>query len=76
MYKVIPNEEDNLPKLAQPALRALYGAGITRLEQLADLSEEDLKSLHGIGPNAVEALRKALAEKGKAFAQPRESAHG
>lgn len=68
MYKVVPNEESDLPKLAQPALRALHGAGILHLDQVATMSEAELKSLHGIGPNAVEALRKALAEKGLAFA--------
>jgi len=58
----------NLPfTLAQPALRALSAAGITRLEQLAAFTEAEIKALHGIGPNALNTLRSALAERGLAF---------
>lgn len=58
----------NLPHgLAQPALRALSAAGITRLEQLATFPEAEIKALHGIGPNALNTLRSALAERGLAF---------
>jgi len=71
MIKTIPNQEGDLPKLGQPALRALHGAGITHLEQVATYSESELKRLHGIGPNALETLRLALAEKGLAFANPK-----
>lgn len=53
--------------LAKPALRALANAGITSLEQIASYSEEELKQLHGIGPNAVQRLRNALQERGMAF---------
>ena len=56
------------PGLAQPALRALAGAGIQNLEQLADHTETEIRQLHGIGPNALEKLRRALAEKDLAFA--------
>ena len=59
--------ESNLPKLAHPARRALAGAGITRLEQLAGMSEAELLQLHGIGPNAIQTLRGALQEQGLAF---------
>ena len=45
--------------LAQPALRALAGAGYDHLEQLADVSEDDVRNLHGIGPNALSKLREA-----------------
>lgn len=60
--------ESDLPKLASPAQRALDGAGIKRLEQLAKLREDEIKKLHGIGPNALEQLRAALAAKGLSFA--------
>lgn len=61
--------ESDLPaKLAQPARRALAGAGIQRLEQLSQFSQAEIKQLHGIGPNALEQLRRALAEKGLSFA--------
>jgi hypothetical protein len=60
--------ESDLPKLAAPARRALDGAGYFRLEQLTKVTEAELASLHGIGPNALEQLRAALAEKGLSFA--------
>jgi hypothetical protein len=65
-YNNTQNESD-LPKLAGPARRALAGAGITNLAQLAGMSEADLLQLHGIGPNAIQALRLALQEKGPSF---------
>jgi hypothetical protein len=63
--------DNDLPEgLAAPALRALAGAGIQNLAQLSQFSEAEIKKLHGIGPNALEKLRRALAEKGLAFADP------
>ena len=60
--------ESDLPlKLAAPARRALDRAGIVRLEQLAKLSEVEVKQLHGIGPKALALLRRALAAKGLSF---------
>ena len=54
--------------LAQPAQRTLANAGYTRLEQLAEVSEAEIARLHGIGPKALGQLRRALAERGLAFA--------
>ncbi len=62
------NTESDFPKLAKPALRALNGAGFTHLEQLTAVSEADIAELHGIGKNALESLRQALAEKSLSFA--------
>ncbi|HVI49502.1 MAG TPA: helix-hairpin-helix domain-containing protein [Chitinophaga sp.] len=53
--------------LSQPAIRALHGAGYTKLEQLTKATAAELKQLHGMGPKALEQLRNALAEKGLAF---------
>lgn len=61
--------DSDLPKLAAPAQPALAAAGYSRLEQLARVSEADLKKLHGIGPNALDQLRRALAAKGLSFAE-------
>lgn len=61
-------QESDLPKLAQPAQRALTGAGIQRLKQLTRFSETEIKQLHGMGPKALEQLRRALADKGLSFA--------
>lgn len=61
--------ESDLPaKLASPARRALVNAGYLRLEQLANVTESEIKQLHGIGPNALDLLRRTLQEKGLAFA--------
>lgn len=59
---------DDFPAgLSQPARRALAGAGIQNLEQLTRFSEAEVRRLHGIGPNALEKLRRALAERGSSF---------
>lgn len=59
---------NDFPKLAQPAQRALVGAGYSNLQQLTHITEAELKKLHGIGPNALKQLKAALAAKGWAFA--------
>ena len=61
-------QTSDLPKLGAPAQRALAGAGIQRLKQLTKLSESEVKQLHGIGPNALNQLRRALRAEGLAFA--------
>lgn len=67
--KAVEQSVSNFPaKLAAPAQRALAGAGFTRLEELAKVSETDLKKLHGIGPNALKKLRDALEAIGLSFA--------
>jgi hypothetical protein len=60
-------EGTDLPKLAAPARRALTGAGYTSLEDLTRATESEVKALHGMGPNAMAALRAALAERGLSF---------
>ncbi len=64
--------ESDLPKLSQPAQRALAAARIRRLEQLTKVSEAEVKQWHGIGPNAIDQLRRALRAKGLAFAPGKE----
>lgn len=70
MTSTHPDQTDhNLPSgLAQPAQRALAGAGIQSLEQLAQFSQAEIKNLHGMGPNALEKLRQALSDNGFTFA--------
>lgn len=58
---------DDLPKLAAPAQRALQSAGITSLEHLARVSEEELMQLHGMGKNALRTLRETLKANGLSF---------
>ena len=55
------------PGIGQPALRALVTAGLTRLEQLSEWTEEQLLELHGMGPNGVRKLRDGLTKKGLKF---------
>lgn len=57
--------------LSKPALRAIAAAGYTSLEQFAAVTTAELGKLHGFGPKGVEVLRRALAERGLAFADER-----
>ncbi len=59
--------ETNLPKVGAPATKALIGAGYTRLEQLAEVTESELLKLHGMGPRGIRILRDALAERNLSF---------
>ncbi len=61
-------KQSDFSKLASPARRALANAGIQNLRQLAKFSEAEIKELHGIGPNALRQLRRALAAKELSFA--------
>jgi DNA-directed RNA polymerase alpha subunit len=69
----IQSESDLPAKLSQPAQRALAGAGIKTLKQLTKFSEAEIKKLHGIGPNAINQLQAALADKGLSFADKKKS---
>lgn len=61
--------ESDLPKeLASPARRALAQAGFMRLDQLAGHREDEISRLHGMGPKALDQLRRALSAKGLSFA--------
>jgi ERCC4-type nuclease len=61
--------ESDLPaKLAKPARRALAEAGYVRLEQFTKVSEAEIRKLHGMGPKAMDEIRRALAARGQAFA--------
>jgi predicted RecB family nuclease len=56
-----------LTTLVAPARRALEGAGIATLAQLASWSEAELLALHGLGPSSLPKLRAALAAAGLSF---------
>jgi predicted flap endonuclease-1-like 5' DNA nuclease len=68
MTVLLPQESDFPAGLGKPAQRALAAAGYQRLDQLAQISEAELKQLHGIGPKAFDRLRQALAAQGMSFA--------
>ena len=57
--------KDNFPKgVAQPALRALVGAGYKTLDDLTKVKEADLAKLHGMGPKAIGLIKAALKKRG------------
>lgn len=64
------SNHDFPPRMPKPALRALEGAGYTRLDQLTAVTEAELLKLHGMGPKAIGLLREALAARGLSFAEP------
>ncbi|MEO5974857.1 MAG: DUF1801 domain-containing protein [Ilumatobacteraceae bacterium] len=49
--------------LAAPAQRALVGAGIGQLSDLAKRSESSVSQIHGMGPNAMELLKASMKSK-------------
>ncbi|NGN63343.1 hypothetical protein G5C51_05405 [Streptomyces sp. A7024] len=53
--------------IGKPATRALLGAGVRTLEQVARYTERELLDLHGVGPKAVRVLAEELARQGKAL---------
>lgn len=56
-----------ISELAAPARRALENAGITTLEQLANYTEKEILTLHGMGKSSIPKLKAALAAVGLAF---------
>lgn len=54
-------------KLGQPAIRALQGEGIEKLDQLSQYTEKDLLALHGFGKKGLEILKVVMAEQGVSF---------
>ncbi|WP_291950468.1 DUF1801 domain-containing protein [Chitinophaga sp.] len=61
------NNDSLVPGLSAPASRALAGAGITTLKQLAGYTEQDILQLHGMGKSSLPKMREALAKKGLSF---------
>jgi predicted RecB family nuclease len=55
--------------LAKPAQRALANAGIKTVAQLARKTEPEIAALHGMGPNAIATLKRALGANGLTFAR-------
>ncbi|MEU3794510.1 hypothetical protein [Streptomyces fructofermentans] len=53
--------------IGRPATRALLGADVRSLEEVARHTEAELLALHGVGPKAVRVLAEALERKGLAF---------
>ena len=65
-------QESDLPTgLAKPAQPALANAGYLQLKDLGKLSEAEVEQLHGMGPKALDQLRRALRANGLSFAKPK-----
>src|SRR5690554_2717674 len=65
-----PQGPDALPAaIGKPASRALLLANINSLQAVAAMTQEELLSLHGVGPKAVRLLAEALAASGRTFAR-------
>lgn len=50
--------------IGRPAARALEQAGLTTLDDVARLSDDELAALHGVGPRAIRVLREVIAARG------------
>ena len=55
----------DLPRsLGRPAIRAFARAGLVRIDQFADVREADLRRMHGVGPKAIDGLRRHARGQG------------
>lgn len=54
-------------RIGNPARNTLAANGITRLDQLTDVTEAEVAALHGMGPKALGILRDVLAANGQSF---------
>ncbi|NMA65209.1 MAG: DNA-binding protein [Clostridiaceae bacterium] len=60
----------NLPNIGKPAATALNSIDVTELKEVAQLDEENLLKLHGVGPKAVSILKDALDDAKLKFKAP------
>jgi hypothetical protein len=65
--RTAPEPGTPLPRVGAAATRALNAHGVVRLEQVAELSEDEVRALHGVGPYALGHLREAMDAAGLAF---------
>lgn len=56
-----------LSLLSAPARRALENKGITTLNKLSIFTENEILSLHGMGPSSIPKLKKVLKDNGLSF---------
>lgn len=57
----------NIPSIGNTAANALLNVGITKLEQVSLLDEENLLKIHGVGPKAVSILKQSLENYNLSF---------
>lgn len=56
-----------LEELAAPARRALEREGLITLQLIAACTRQELLSLHGMGPKALETIRRHMEHAGLTF---------
>ncbi|WP_335964802.1 RNA polymerase alpha subunit C-terminal domain-containing protein [Galbibacter sp. PAP.153] len=56
-----------LSLLSAPARRALENNNIATLEELANHSEKEILSFHGLGKSSIPILKNAMKEQGLSF---------
>jgi hypothetical protein len=54
-------------RVKSPAKRALLGAGLHTLDDVAQWRRDELAALHGVGPRALELIDAALAATGRRY---------
>lgn len=59
----------NIPNIGKTAANALSSIGITELEHLKRIDENNLLKIHGVGPKAVNILKQALTGSNLKFKQ-------
>ncbi|MFC7272383.1 hypothetical protein ACFQS1_00190 [Paractinoplanes rhizophilus] len=69
-----PEPGTPLPHLGAAATRALTARGAVSLERVAELSEAEVKEMHGVGPYALRHLRAAMDAAGLTFRDEAERA--
>ena len=62
-----PQDSEFPRTLGKVATRELAVHGITRFDQLTDVSESELLKIHGVGPKAIGILRAELSARGLDF---------
>ncbi len=56
-----------VPGLSAPAMRALKGAGVRSIKDLARHTRADIMKLHGMGPASLPKMQAALKAAGLSF---------
>ena len=66
-------ETELTARIGTVARRELAHHGLTRYDQLSDVTAAELLRLHGIGPKAIRILSEELAQRGLAFRPERDA---
>ncbi len=61
----VPSDSDLPTSIGKPATRALLGAGVVTLDDVAARSAAELAALHGVGPKALRILAEVVRESGR-----------